>query len=160
MSAMVESVTLTAAQQRFVENVGLHFEGLGIPRIGGRMFGLLLIIERPLALEEIAEMLSVSRASISTNSRFFLHVGLIELRALRGDRRHYYAFSPTAWEHRFRILIGAATELRKLSTEGLDAVDPASREAVGRLETAGDFGAFLEDEALGLLTRWRARQAP
>ena len=53
----------------FVERMGLTLEGEGLPRIAGRLFGFLLVHPEAYSLDELAERLQVSKASISTNAR-------------------------------------------------------------------------------------------
>src|SRR5439155_617535 len=81
---------LSASALEFIEAVGLFFERLGIARIGGRILGLLMLAERPLTLDEMAGLLLVSRASISTNARMSVAAGLVEHVSWPGDRRDYY----------------------------------------------------------------------
>ncbi|MFZ5475638.1 MAG: GbsR/MarR family transcriptional regulator [Myxococcota bacterium] len=154
-----DPVVLTPAQQRFVEQMGLHFASIGIPRIGGRIFGLMLIAPRPLRLEEIAKLLKVSRASVSVMTRLIMHIGVIEPHAVPGDRRNYYAFSSDAWGHRFETVINHAREVRKLAQEGLSVVGPKDHAARARLAEAAEFGDLLEEMATGALGRWRARKS-
>ena len=56
----------------FVGEMGLTFEADGFTRIGGRLFGHLLLADRPLSLDEIAAALRVSKASVSTDARRLL----------------------------------------------------------------------------------------
>lgn len=146
---------LTEAQHQFVEHMGLHFESLGIARIGGRILGLMLLAERPLMLDEIAELLLVSRASVSTNTRAFLHLGLLAQHSIPGDRRRYYAFNPKAWDFRLGIMLSHAHELGRLTTEGIAAATgPVSR---ARLQGAQAFARFLEEQAQRVAGGWRER---
>ena len=85
---------------QFIENMGLHYEAYGVPRIGGRLLGLLMISNRPLAAEEMAETLQVSRSSVSTNLRTLLMAELVEKVSLPGDRVDYYVLSDLAWQKR------------------------------------------------------------
>jgi DNA-binding MarR family transcriptional regulator len=148
----------TADQRAFVERVGLQFEGMGMPRIGGRIFGLLLVAERPLSLGVIAEVLSVSRASVSTNLRLFVHLGFLEAVPAAGERRRCFAVTEHAWEQRLAGVLRDGAALRRLMEQGLAAV-PDDAPARVRLELAAAFGAFLEEEATGMAERWRARCA-
>ncbi len=94
---MPESNSLTPEQQAFIERVGLYFEQYHLSRIGGRLLGLLLLIDRPLGIAEMATTLGVSRASVSTNIRETADFGLTERVGILGDRRDYYRFSADAW---------------------------------------------------------------
>jgi DNA-binding transcriptional regulator GbsR (MarR family) len=153
---MDQTVSLNPGEERFIEAMGVYFEGLGAARIGGRMFGLLLLAPRPLALEELAELLKVSRASISTNTRLFIQFGLVEPFTIPGDRRRYYLLAPETWDHRLHLVLASASSLRRLAAMGQAAIHPANAAARDRLGTAEEFGAFLEASATDMMARWRA----
>src|SRR5688500_12893753 len=91
-----EGPQLNEGEERFVEAMGLYFERVGVPRIGGRILGLLMVTEGPISLDRMAVLLHVSRASISTNMRQFITAGLCQHFGVPGDRRHYYVFSEDA----------------------------------------------------------------
>ena len=74
----------------FVERMGLALEADGLPRIAGRIFGLLLVSEEPRSLDELAAELRVSKASVSTNARLLEHRGVLEQVSRPADRRDYY----------------------------------------------------------------------
>ena len=48
---------LNAPLTRFIENLAQYFESFGIPRIGGRILGLLLVSSEPLSAEAISTIL-------------------------------------------------------------------------------------------------------
>ena len=54
---------------QLVERFGLRFEEDGLPRIAGRMLGLLMVSAEPRSLDELAEELQASKTSASTNAR-------------------------------------------------------------------------------------------
>jgi DNA-binding transcriptional regulator GbsR (MarR family) len=68
----------------FIEG-SLFFEGPGVSRIGGRIIGLPMISDRPRSLENVAELLDVSRASVSTNARSLVATGLVQQVSMRGE---------------------------------------------------------------------------
>src|SRR5271157_5308726 len=76
----------------FIESMGRYFESYGIPRIGGRILGLLLVTHEPLSAEDIATILKVSRGSVSTNFQLLLTSALAEKVTFQGDRTTYFAF--------------------------------------------------------------------
>ena len=61
----------------FVGEMGLTFEADGFTRIGGRLFGHLLLAEGPLSLDAIAETLQVSKASVSTDATLAMQPTLL-----------------------------------------------------------------------------------
>jgi hypothetical protein len=139
--------------------MGLYYERLGVPRIGGRILGLLIMARRPLTLDDMAALLRVSRASISTNARMNVAVGMVRHVSLPGDRRDYYAFSPNAWEERLAVGRPTAIELRDIAAEGLSALSLANHEGRARLSETVEFSEFLIVETDGMIARWREHLA-
>jgi DNA-binding MarR family transcriptional regulator len=127
-----QDVRLDPADEEFVERVGRFFEADAAPRTSGRMLGLLLLVPEELSLDDIAERLRVSRASVSSNARNLEGWGIVERVSRLGDRRDFFRIAPdlerTLLRHRMERL--AAVELL------LDAgtATPAADERVrGRL---------------------------
>lgn len=148
----------------FVERIGLYFAQYGLPRIGGRILGLLLVADRPLTLDDIANALMVSRASVSTNVRLVLTFGFAERVSVPGDRRDYYQCPPDVWDRVLLINIEAVKELRTLAGRGIAAVHPNdandANDAVAhdRLEEMLEFCDVTLDDSYAMLEHWRARR--
>lgn len=115
---------LTPELVRFVESMGMYFENQGIPRIGGRILGLLMIAHEPLSAEDLARTLKVSRGSLSTNFRALLASGMVEKVPMYGDRKTYFVFSDAAMEHRTINGTQAAAVFKKIVQQGLAALPP------------------------------------
>lgn len=159
MTAPPEPQFLSAETQRFVESMGVYFERYALPRIGGRLLGLLLVADRALSLDDLASILSVSRASVSTNMRLILAIGLGELVTQPGDRRDYYQFSHDAWERSVLIDMEGVRALRKLAERGLEAIESSDNVAREHLDTMIEFTDLVLTERQNTLERWRALQA-
>lgn len=84
--------------QRFIEQGGRLWEDDGFPRIAGRIFALMLISEQARSLDEITEMLGVSKASVSNDTRLLERLGFVERVSLPGDRRDYYQSNERSFE--------------------------------------------------------------
>jgi DNA-binding transcriptional regulator GbsR (MarR family) len=63
---------------------------LGLPRSSGQIFGLLYLSTQALSLDEIAEALEISKASVSTGTRQLLGWHAIRQVWKPGDRKDYY----------------------------------------------------------------------
>ena len=151
--------TLTPAQQRFIESLGLYFEQYQVSRIGGRLLGLLALLDGPLTLDQMAGALGVSRASVSTNIRVLVNLGIAEHISLPGDRRDYYHFADNSWQRGMEARITGTTALRRIGELGLASVEPDN--AIGRrnLEELIDFCDFMIEDMRGMIARWQARRA-
>lgn len=147
---------LTPELSRFVENMGMYFENQGIPRIGGRMLGLLMIAHRPLSAGDLAHILKVSRGSLSTNFRALLASGMVEKVTLYGDRTTYFVFSDAAMEHRTATGTQAAVAFKKLVQQGLAALPPKDP-ARHHLDTSVEWSDVVIEAFEHVLTDWRRR---
>jgi DNA-binding transcriptional regulator GbsR (MarR family) len=141
---------------RFIESMGMYFESYGIPRIGGRILGLLLVAHEPLSAERISSILTVSRASISTNFRILLTSGLAEKVTRPGDRTTYFVFPETGLEKTLLVEIQGIQALKKLVQQGVNALPPgdAARSRMKEMEDWTDFLIKLYQKAL---VEWQAR---
>lgn len=75
---------------RFIEQMGLYAQGDGVARIAGRLFGYFVVHGGPVSFADLAQALQVSRASVSTNARTLVSIGMIERVTRPGDRQDYY----------------------------------------------------------------------
>jgi DNA-binding transcriptional regulator GbsR (MarR family) len=114
----------SARLSQFIENMGLHFEDYGVPRIGGKILGLLLVSNRPVSPEEMSEVLQVSRSSISTNLRTLQIAGFAEKVSLPGERSDFYVFADDAWETSLEMRLEGIQSLREMAEEGLQGLGP------------------------------------
>lgn len=147
---------LSPELSRFIESMGMYFESFGIPRIGGRILGLLMVAHEPLSAESISTILKVSRASISTNFRILLTSGLAEKITFSGDRTTYFAFPEIAWEKVMSVEIEAIGTMKKIAQQGLDALSPADS-ARDRMQGMINWAEFLVEVYKNALTEWRIR---
>jgi DNA-binding transcriptional regulator GbsR (MarR family) len=141
---------------RFMESMGMYFESYGIPRIGGRILGLLLIAHEPLSAERIASILKISRASISTNFRILLTSGLAEKVTYPGDRTTYFVFPQAGLEKTLLVEIQGISALLRLVQQGLNAL-PAGDSARDRMQEMADWADFLMKLYQKALLEWQER---
>ncbi len=143
---------MTEHERDFVEAMARHFEAEGVPRIGGRIFGFLLLQDKPCSLDDLAAQLEISKASASTNARLLEQWALIGPTSVPGDRRDYYeAAADQTKPLEFRL--HRVRELGTLLRQG--AAGASKPEVSERLASMARFN----DEAIAalepLLTRWR-----
>ena len=142
---------------RFIESMGMYFESYGIPRIGGRILGLLLVAHEPLSAEQIAAILKVSRASVSTNFRLLLTSSLAEKVTFPGDRTTYFVFPETGLEKTLVVEIQGVTAMKKLAQQGMDALS-SEDSAYNHMQQMADWADLLIDLYQKALNEWRERQ--
>ena len=145
----------TGEEQQFVEKTGRYFEQLGFPRMGGRIFGWLLISESTQAsMGELVDALQASKSSISSMTRLLIQVNLIEAVSVFGERRDYFRIRRDAWTNQLKDRLEQAVTFRRLADEGLALLAQASPQRKARLQEMHLMYAFLEREIPALLERW------
>lgn len=151
---------MTAEQEKhFIEEVGLLFDQLGLPRTAGRIMGWLLVCEPPhQTMDELTEALGVSKSAISTTIRMLIQVRLVERISLPGERKDHYRISDDAWTNAWNARMAQVTVMRQLAERGLNLLPEENLARRQRLETMRDMYAFFERELPLLLTRWVAEQ--
>jgi DNA-binding transcriptional regulator GbsR (MarR family) len=146
------------AVAEFIEKMGLTLEAQGLPRIAGRLFAFLLVHGEAHSLDDLAEQLMVSKASVSTNARLLEHYGILERSSAPGDRRDYYRMAPDAWEGMLRSAEQKWSAMRMLLTAGAAALPEEMESARGRLIEAEQFHLLLLGGLHGMTERWARRQ--
>lgn len=148
---------MSEEQERFIEQLGLLLEETDrVPRIAGRIFGALLLSADPLSIDEMAERLQVSRASISIDARRLEQVGMLERVTRRGDRRDYYRIAPDHYARALELRLAAIRRFMALFADAkrMAVASPIVRE---RIAEAADAHASLYDAITQELARWNAR---
>jgi len=119
-----------------IDSAGRLSQLIGLPRSTGQIYGLLYLSPKPLSLDDIVELLGISKASASTGTR-----QLTSLRAIRqiwvpGERRDHFQAEPDV-----------AALLRTGYTEFLKPRLNSSHKRLERMTASLD-----EDRACGSIT--------
>ena len=131
----------------FIEDIGLYFEQMGLPRMAGRILGALLISDPPSqSISDLSERLQASKSSISIMARLLVERGLIERVASPVPRRDYYRFKPGGWIIYMRQWLGLVSGLHQITERGMllmaNKPDPLKK----RLQDAHDLFSNIEQE--------------
>jgi DNA-binding transcriptional regulator GbsR (MarR family) len=152
----------------FVDGIGAAAATSGIlSQLQGRIFALLYLQPRPLALEEIATELQQSKSNISVTIRGLVEWHLVRRTPVGGSRKDHYEAATNFWrvmqevmERRFRWnlrqALAAAAETERALEPGGRGSDAPSREAAafitGRLMGLKLFFTAV-DAAIGAFTQ-------
>ena len=139
----------------FVERMGLLMEQEGLPRIAGRLIGFLLLHEEAFSLDDLAERLQVSKASVSTNARHLEQAGILERIGSPGDRRDFYRMGPDAWERTLRAAQRKWRTMMETFDEASAALPPEMEAGKRRLADANRFHGLMIGGVDRLLAEWR-----
>ena len=73
-----------------VEACGGMFQLLGLSRSAGQIYGLLYLSDKPLSLDDMVKLLSISKGSASMGTRLLANWGVVRQVWVPGDRRDHY----------------------------------------------------------------------
>ncbi len=83
---------LAQALDRFIESAGkISANMLGmVNKVGGQIYALLFLSREPLSLDEVSEILQVSKGNISVNIRLLEDLKLVKKVWVKGSRKDFY----------------------------------------------------------------------
>ena len=135
---------LKEAAQKFILHWGEMGTRWGINRTVAQIHALLMISERPLAADEIAETLTIARSNVSTSLRELQNWGIIRLVHVPGDRRDHFESLKDVYEM-FRII---ARERRRRE---IDPTIGLLRECIAEAEKPKSADAYTRKQLTELL---------
>ncbi len=138
----------------FIEDIGLYFEQMGLPRMAGRILGALLISD-PISqsITDLCEKLQASKSSISIMARLLMERGLIERVASPIPRRDYYRFKQGGWIIYMRQWLGLMAGLHQITERGMLLMANKPEPLKERLQEAHDLFSNVEQEFPAILQK-------
>ena len=120
-------------QHDFIEDMGQHMVGWGVPRNTGRVYAYLLLQRGAVSLDQIAGDLGIAKSGVSVAARQLVGFGLARSIGERGSRRLLYealvslqaimaARSPGSEELMLRLRQGAAVAPAGPRRESLESL--------------------------------------
>lgn len=148
-----------AIRTEFIEKTGLATQAEGLPRIAGRVFGMLIYDGEVVSFGDLATKLQVSRASISTSIRILEERGLIKRVTKPGERQDFFQLAPNPYA---TMLEGLQKRNRTIQQDIAQTIHslPADADAVGRLTAFADFYASLDAAIAVALVKVNASNTP
>ena len=146
---------MNAQTADFIERMGLALESDGLPRIAGRIFGLLLVSEDCRSLDDLAAALGVSKGSVSTNARLLEQRGMLERNSRPSDRRDYYRVPPDLFSHTMAQRLANWQRFHEAIGEARTSLPIRSRKVRDRLVEYEAAYAFMSEVIQEGLARWR-----
>ena len=131
----------------FIEKVGQIVQGEGLPKIAGRVFGLLMFDGTPVSFGDLAQELQVSRGSISSSVRLLETRGVIKRVGLPGERQDYFRITEDPFTG---LLEGAMRRFDRASHEIEASLSDLPDDAACTRERLRTYAAFYKTLGRGL----------
>ena len=109
-------------EDAFVEQLGMIYQAEGMPRIAGRIIGLMILNARPFSFDELAKVLKISRGSVSTNTRMLESFGILKRVSAPGERQDYFQLSKQPYSQMLERQVEKARRVRAQVSEARDRI--------------------------------------
>lgn len=148
---------ITATTNHFIEQMGMTAQADGLPRISGKVLGLLIIETGPFSFSELAERLAVSRGSVSTNTRLLESLNMIERVSKLGQRGDFFQLVKNPYA---KLLQGVSQRMEKsmtIANETIKALPSTEIESQARLLELENFYAEYLKSTMTLIAKLQQR---
>ena len=124
---------------RFIEQMGLYAQRDGVARIAGRLFGYFIVHGGPVSFADLAAALQVSRASVSTNARALVSIGIIERVTRPGDRQDYFQLAESPFLRMIETYISRMRAMKDILQQADQSIPAHMTATHRRLAQMSDF---------------------
>lgn len=131
----------------FIERMGLVAQAENMPRSAGRVFALLVYDGGAVAFGALADMLKISRASVSTSVRLLEERGLVKRVSRPGERQDFFEVAPNAFA---ALLAASAARVASARAEVEATLNELPDGADGPRERLAEYLGFYEAIGEGL----------
>jgi len=104
---------LNRVNNSVLEGMGQLATYFGFNKVMGQLFGALLLSPDALSLDDLMDLLGISKASVSTNMRTLERMGIAREVWVKDDRRKYYRAESDFWRILTNVL--SSRELRDVN---------------------------------------------
>ena len=139
---------------RCIDEFTVAFARYGMTLTVGRVFGLLLISDNPLGLDDIAHELSLSKSAASRTIKDLEHIGIVRRLSTPGSRRVLFAVDDAA-DRMLDSTTARIKEFRDLFQSTSERLGDSA--AARRLQTMTDLYDFMATEIDKIRSDWNAR---
>lgn len=89
---------LTQAHDHFIQGMSRISHFWGFPKAMGAIYGTIYLSAPPLSLDEIVELVGVSKGAVSTHVRHLERLNMVHKHLEIGDRKDYYTAETDFWK--------------------------------------------------------------
>jgi DNA-binding transcriptional regulator GbsR (MarR family) len=144
---------------RFIERFSSVLIGAGFPPMPARVFVALIVTDSgALTAAELAGLLRVSPAAVSTAVRYLVQTDLVSREREAGSRRVRYRMPDDIWDQYMRLRDQVLLRWASLLREGIGQLG-ADTPAGQRMAEHAEYFEFLGKEMPALLDRWHKHKA-
>lgn len=137
----------------FIEKIGLNSQNDGLPRIAGRVLGLLIWDGEAVAFGDLADRLQVSRGSISTATRILEARRLIRRITKPGVRQDFFQLSENPYEKMLESVAAGLERAKEQIDETLNEIPDTEPEIRARVAAYSEFYGQMSGAVATMITK-------
>lgn len=137
------SRSIASVREDFIEQVGQIAQAEALPRIAGRVMGMMIFDGKDYSFSQIAEELNISRGSVSSSVSLLTAMGVLERTTKPGDRQDYFKLSDDPYTTFFNRALKRAEKAHKSIQETRNLIATDKPEIRSRLEEYEKFYTTL-----------------
>jgi DNA-binding transcriptional regulator GbsR (MarR family) len=89
---------LTEAREQFIQGMSRITHFWGFPKAMGAIYGAIYLSPTAVSLDELVDMVGVSKGAVSTNVRLLERLNMVHQQLQVGDRKDYYVAETDFWK--------------------------------------------------------------
>jgi DNA-binding transcriptional regulator GbsR (MarR family) len=141
-------------KNRFIEDLSVKMEEMGLPRMAGKIQAALLISDTPhLTAKELAEIVGGSKGAINTMTHLMLRFSIIEKFTIPGKRSTYFRLKDNYMIEMIKHKIKTIKSYRETLEFGMIIVEDQSPEIKERLRKSCELNKFMTIELENILKK-------
>lgn len=159
-TAPTESVA--PLKQEFIQDYGLGYQSFGLPKLMGKVVGLLLYHGEPVSLDDITTELHVSKGPVSQIMRRLREHNLVRRIWVPGSRRDYYQAEPDIFGQAFANHANLQSQNLALAHKYTQLIQGSKSELpesfAERMQEMERFYTMMNKHLMNFLNEWKAEK--
>jgi DNA-binding transcriptional regulator GbsR (MarR family) len=144
----MEDENILQAHDHFVQGMSRISNFWGFSKAMGAIYGTIYLSPSPLSLDEIVDLVGVSKGAVSTNVRQLERFNMVHRHVQIGDRKDYYTAETDFWkmvrsilqqrdQHEFDKALNAVNESLAMASQGQEDAELTRfyRERMGAMQS-------------------------
>jgi DNA-binding transcriptional regulator GbsR (MarR family) len=153
-------MALGEEKEKYIEEMAVFFEGMGMTKSMGRIFGYVLVCDKAMVdFDELQVELKMSKGSVSMTTKGLAQLNFIEMVSQAGERKTYFRIAKNSFSDLIRkrnnILKMFETQLKK----ALEVKENKKDETANWIADTASFYNWIGVETLKMLEKWESNNS-
>ena len=149
------NTSLAIERKQLIDEFGYAYAAFGQSRARGRIVGLLLSSAEPMSLDEITQLLQVSKGPVSVETRQLEEFGMIRTVKKPGDRKVYFEVTEHPFSLSARRNLGLIRRNQQIAANYLEGANDLKPVIIERFNRMENFHLQLHNIFSEFIEKWQ-----